>query len=458
MSLIRGLLFIPPAAAGIAILAYAISNREAPVRVLPEETVTTARIITVTPQTFVPRIIGFGSAEPSRTWSAVAQVAGRVEYVSPSFVRGALVKKGDVLIRIADDEYELGIAQSRANIESAEAQIEEMQLSRETTLLSQEIEQSGLKLAEKALERQQQLVSRGTISVSIVDAQQEAVLVQRAKMQVQSNKLALFPAQLKALRQAKAVAEAELKIAELNLDRTKIVAPFDGRISEADAEISQFISAGTKMGALDGVDAAEIDVQIPPSHMGGFVRIAFRGRKAPRGPTEFSRGITLLSAVVGIGFAGTGPIWKADVKRISDVVDPETRSLGVIVSVAEPYSNLRAGTKPPLIKGMFTKVELRGPAVDDVVLLPRNAIRDGKVKIVDADGRLRFVPVEVVFVFQDAAVVQPGLAGGTKVIVSDLSPAIEGMLLNPVEDESIRARLDWLATPHDALTMGASDQ
>ena len=55
-------------------------------------------------------------------------------------------------------------------------------------------------------------------------------------------------------------------------------------------------------------------------------------------------------------------------------------------------------------------------------------------------------------------VIQPGLAGGTKVIVSDLSPAIDGMLLNPVEDESIRARLDWLATPHDALTMGASDQ
>jgi len=447
MSFLRGLLIIPPVAAGVALVYFAVSNRQEPVRVLPEEVAASARVISVKRQLFVPRISGFGTVEPSRTWSAIAQVAGRVEYVNPVFVRGGLVNRGDVLVRIAQDDYELAIAQSQANIESAEAQIEEMQLSRETTKLSLDIERASLELAEKELARQKQLVSRGTVSVSNQDDQQAAVLTQRARVQDQENKLALIPAQLKALERSKAVAEAELKIAQLNLDRTTIAAPFDGRVAEADAEISQFIATGAKMGSLDGIDASDIDVQIPPAQMGGFVRLAFRALAKPGVEPKFGREMNLLSAVVGIGFTGSGPIWEADVKRVSDTVDPETRSLGVIVSVKDPYKNLKAGVKPPLIKGMFTNVELRAPAVDDVVLLPRNAIRDGRVRVVGEDGRLKLVAVEPVFTFRDVAVLIEGPADGTRIIVSDLSPAIDGMLISPVDDQATRERLDALARP-----------
>ena len=243
----------------------------------------------------------------------------------------------------------------------------------------------------------------------------------------------------------------------MNLDRTVITAPFDGRVAEADVEISQFIGSGTKMGTLDGVAAAEIDVQIPPAQMARFVRLAFGGLRSPKGVREFSRGIGVLSAVVGIGFTGIGPVWKAEVKRISDTVDPATRSFGVIVSVANPYGNLRPGDKPPLIKGMFAKVQLRGPPVHNVMLLPRNAVVNGRVKIVGKDKRLRFANVEISFAFQDVAVLQSGLEGGTKVVISDLSPAIEGMLLNPVEDGAAAIRLNNSARPDDELTAKSSN-
>ena len=65
-----------------------------------------------------------------------------------------------------------------------------------------------------------------------------------------------------------------------------------------------------------------------------------------------------LGAVVHVGEPGVWESWDAEVKRISDTVDPETRSIGVIVSVPEPYGQAKPGLRPPLIKGMFAEVEL----------------------------------------------------------------------------------------------------
>jgi multidrug efflux pump subunit AcrA (membrane-fusion protein) len=255
-----------------------------------------------------------------------------------------------------------------------------------------------------------------------------------------------------ALEQSLAVSQASLEIARLNLERTIIIAPFDARVAESDVEISQYVGTGTVMGMLDGIDAAEIDVQIPPRQMAGFMRLSFAGRIPPAGgqasrlPSEFG-----LRAFVRVGFADTGLGWEAEVTRISDTVDPETRSIGVIVSVPNPYDRVRPGVRPPLIKGMFASVELRGPAIDDVVLLPRAAVRDGKVLIAGPDDRLMMAEVTVTYTYGDFAVLDGGPDGalepGTRVVVSDLSPAIEGMLLAPIPDEQVAKRLRAVAMP-----------
>jgi multidrug efflux pump subunit AcrA (membrane-fusion protein) len=148
-----------------------------------------------------------------------------------------------------------------------------------------------------------------------------------------------------------------------------------------------------------------------------------------------------------VGFPGTGQGWQAEVKRISDTVDPETRSIGVIVSVPEPYGQARPGVRPPLIKGMFTEVELRAPVVQDVFLLPRTVVRDGQVMIADADDRLTFAEVEIAYSLDDIAVLRGGLEPGTRVVVSDPSPAIPGMLLAPTGDPELGARLAASAMP-----------
>ncbi|MEM8812274.1 MAG: HlyD family efflux transporter periplasmic adaptor subunit [Pseudomonadota bacterium] len=458
MSFLRGLLIVPPIVIGVALLYYATSNRAQPERVPPAEVGTAVRIVELKPRVFVPRVRGFGTVEPSSTWEAIAQVSARVTFVDPAFVRGGVVQKGQVLIRLAPEDYELAIAQSEANIQNYDAQLEEMQLSEQTKRLSLEIEQKSLELEQQELRRQERLVARGTVAQSRMDEQQTAVLTQRSKVQDLENQLALFPAQQKALRQSRAVAEAELETARLNLDRTVIEAPFDGRIASVSVEISQYVAAGTSMGSLDGVEAAEIDAQIAPSRMGGLARLVFEGQEGPYTPAQIETGLSVLDAQVSVGLAASDPVWEADVRRISDTIDPETRSIGVIVVVEDPYGKLRPGRRPPLIKGMFTQVELRGPEMEGAFLMPRHAVVEDRIKIVGDDDRLAFAPVEIAFVYRDVAVLASPPPAGTRVVVSDLSPAIEGMLLRPMVDEAVETRLDQAARPIERTEAWTTDR
>ncbi len=451
MSVKRKLMFLPPIAAGLALLFYAVSSKEPPATIAPMEKRTPARVLLTATQAFLPRVTGFGAVEPAKVWNAVAEVAGRVDEVNPDFVRGGTVRAGDLLVRIAPDQYKLAIAQARAQIESSAAELEETRLSEETLKSSLAIEQAALAIAERELARQQDLATRNTVAAATVETQESAALVQRAKVQDLENQLALLPSRLKALEQSMAVSETALEIAELDLERTVITAPFDGRVAESDVEASQYVGTGSVMGSLDGIAAAEINVQVSPRQMAGFVRLAFGGRDMPSGaiPGQVPPG-SGFGAVVHVGEPGVWEGWDAEVKRISDTVDPETRSIGVIVSVPEPYGQARPGLRPPLIKGMFAEVELHAGAIEEALLLPRQAIRNGKVMLVDDDNRLAVAEVSVAYTYKDVAVLKAGIEAGARVIIGDLSPAIEGMLLQPIIDEEAAVRLATAAARQES--------
>ena len=87
--------------------------------------------------------------------------------------------------------------------------------------------------------------------------------------------------------------------------------------------------------------------------------------------------------------------------------------------------------RPPLVKGMFVEVEISGRPTTDRIVIPRSAVHEGRVYTVDKDNRLRIRPVEVLAEQGGEAVIESGLEMGERVVLSDLSPAIDGMLLKP---------------------------
>ncbi|MEO1605506.1 MAG: HlyD family efflux transporter periplasmic adaptor subunit [Pseudomonadota bacterium] len=437
----KRLAVLPPVIVGLALVYWATSNRSQPELAEITERQTPVAFIEVQPQSFVPSVTSFGTVQPAHSWDAVAQVRGRIDYLHPNFVRGGVIRAGEDVVRIAADEYELAVAQAEANILSAAAQIEELKASAEATEASLAIEQQALELSERELARQQELAERGAVSSVVVEAQERSFLAQQASVQSLQNQLNLVPSQRSALEQSLAVSEASLNQANLDLERTRIEAPFDGRVAAADVDISEFVSSGTRMGTLDSVAAAEIEAQVAPQQMAQMSRLV--GRQAGTEPGGLANQLReTLQARVRLVADGVDPEWAATVDRITDGVDPQTRAIGVFVTVADPYGAAQLGARPPLIKGMFVEVEIVGPAVDGIMVLPRSAIDQGRVMVVDPDVRLGFEDVDVLFTTDDIAVIAKGsLASGTEVIVSDPSPAIPGMALIPRRDADVEARL-----------------
>ena len=447
----KRLLVVPPVLAGLALVYWTASQRTAPELAEITERRTPVAFIEIQPQRFVPSVRSFGTVEPAKSWDAVAQVRGRIEYLHPNFERGGVIREGEDVVRIVADEYELAVAQAEANIQSSLAQIEELNANAAATEASLAIEKQALALAESELARQQELSGRGTVSNAVVETQERAVLAERAAVQSLQNQLDLMPSQKSALEQSLAVSRAALDQANLDLARTRVTAPFDGRVSSADVDVTEYVSSGARMGTLDSVASVEIEAQVAPQSMAQISRlIGLDPDSETTSPTNIDR--DAFTARVRLGIDGFNPEWPAKVDRITDGVDPQTRAIGVVVTVADPLEVARLGSRPPLIKGMFVEVDLSGPAVEGVAVLPRSAIEQGRVMVAQPDDRLAFLEVDVLFSADGIAVLAPGaLEPGTRVIVSDPSPAIAGMALSPRHDIETGSRLAARSAPEGFL-------
>lgn len=90
---------------------------------------------------------------------------------------------------------------------------------------------------------------------------------------------------------------------------------------------------------------------------------------------------------------------------------------------------------------MYVEVEVRGPPRPNLIVVPRAALWNGFVYVVDNESRLRQRKVDVELVQTNFAAISAGLSAGERVVVGDLIPAIEGRLLDPVDDAALGARI-----------------
>ncbi len=442
----RKLLIVPPVIAGGLVLALVIANKKPPLQVPAVERATLVRAITVEKMAVVPRVLGYGTVKPARVWNAVSQVSGRVEYVHPGFKKGAIVKAGTEIIRISPKDYVIAIRQAQANIRAAEAKISELKVARANTKASISIEQKTLRINEREYARKRNLASRGAVSKSSRDQEERLLLGQRKRVQDLQSALRLIPTQITAQKENMAVSKAQLEIAELNLKRTRVTLPFDARIAQANVEITQFVGVGKLLGVADSMDSAEVDAQIPVAKMRALLHAASEtlARSAQKVRAENVPGFASKYSLQGIVRMRLGDQlveWAGKVVRISDTVDPKTRSIGAIVAVKDPYKQSIPGLRPPLIKGMFVEVEIQSRSLGDQIVIPRSSLRNGQVLIVAKDNRLAFRKVVTKLVQGEFVVISSGLKAGEIVIVSDLSPAVEGMLLRVQNDKATLERL-----------------
>lgn len=129
--------------------------------------------------------------------------------------------------------------------------------------------------------------------------------------------------------------------------------------------------------------------------------------------------------------------WNGRFLRIRESLDTQTRTVGVVLGVDNPYGRKFPTFRPPLIKGTYCEVTIENNVRDQRVVVPQFAITNGTVLIADDENRMRRLNVQVDYVQDDFAVLSSGLEGGETLIISNASPAIIGALVKPIVDEEL---------------------
>ena len=444
--LVRRLLIVPPVVVGIALLAWMRSNASVPERRPEVEVSRTLRVITVPVVDLVPRVEAYGTARPGQVWRAVAEVKGRVIRVHPELRPGSIIGAGEEVLQIDETEYQLAITRLTADIEQAQGQLDELGVRGENDNESLNIENDTLALAEKELARLKGLAEQNAITPAELDAQTRTTLVQRKKTQSLKNSLRLIPSEQKSLEALIAVRQASLEQAKLDLQKTKLVAPFDFRFGDVSIEIGQFLAAGELLLEAHSTALAEIEAQVPMGEAQHLIAPQDQPLTDALPTMKTVRSVFDVDARV-LDTTGNGIVeWEATFLRIRETVDAQTRAIGVVVGVSEPYRKAIPGRRPPLTSGTYCRVILTGQTRPNQVVIPRSALRNGSVFVLGEDQRLKQQAVTVAFQQGDLAVISGGLSGGETLVVSDPVPAIEGLLVSAEQDDSVLKRLVAEAT------------
>lgn len=453
----RRLAFLPVAAVGVVALVALRASRAEPQKVDLAETGRRVRTLSVQPRTVVPRATGYGVVEAREEWQMVAEVSGRVVELSEQLEEGNFIEAGTTLIKIDPADYELSETQQQANLEGVRAQISELRVQEANTRESLKIEERSLELAEASLERLRSLNRSGAASPAEVDAEERNVLLQRKAVQSLRNTLRQLPARRKVLEAQIKQQEAGLAGAVRNTARTEIVAPYDVRIRSVRTSQQEVVGNGQVLAVADGIDAAEIPAQFTIGELRPL--LPFRIERTGLSTRSLSRLPELvgLQAVARLESSDLRAEWTAKFDRFT-AVDPQTRTVGVVVTIEDPYRQLRTPQRrPPVVPGMYMEVQLEGRPREACLAVPGSALHGDVVYVVGPQSRLERRTVEIEFRQVDYACLASGLAAGDEVVLTDLIPAIEGMLLDPVPDEEEASRLTVAVgepTPNDEPSEG----
>lgn len=385
----------------IAILLLSALATAALVRTRPQvetrEVVTPAplvRAMTVDRRDVALDVRAQGTVLPRTETTLVAQVAGEIVAVSPRFEVGRFFERGEVLVELDPRDYQVAVRRARAQVAQATLQVDQQQ-------------------AEAA-----------------VAAEEWSALGQG-----EPSPLVLRQPQVAQARSALAAAEAELEKAELDLERTKIRAPFAGRVRGKRVDLGQFVGPGTALVTIHATDYAEVRLPVPDDQL-AYLELPFAYRNTGSGKVG--------PAVVLSGrFGGETHAWRGRIVRTEGELDPKSRMLNLVARVEDPYDRSASDPeRPPLAVGMFVEAEIAGRAAAGVVVLPRSAIRPGRepqVLVVDGEDRLRFRDVEVLRLDGEEAVIAAGLEAGERVCVSTLDVVTDGMRVRTVDAEEGRS-------------------
>ena len=372
---IKAIITIAVLLAAVAAAAGIIMSRPMPEQLTDSETTSAIRAMTVVKESLRLKIRSEGTVTPKTQTNVIPEIKGRVTWLSPNLVVGGYFQAGDLLVTIDAADYEARTGLAQAQLLRAEAELEHKRFE---------------------FKRLQQLIKDNLVSQSNLENAARAHKI--AKANVIESKI-------------------NLAQAERDLGRTKITAPFEGMVRSESIDIGQFVQQGAPIASIYASDAVEVRLPIVNAQL------------AYLDPANLQRGeldpATAPMIRLTARYAGTSFIWRGQLARTEGEIDAQSR---MITAVARVRQDNQSPDVPPLQVGAFVAAEIEGQYLDDIVRLPRAALRpNSQVLIIDGDNRLRFRAVNVLRLENDFVIIDSGLESGEVVNLSPIQTVVDGM-------------------------------
>lgn len=369
---------------GVLLAIVVANSKPKPEPQEPEVEVRPVRALAVVAETVQAEVWTQGTVAPKTEIGLVSQVSGQVVEVSPNLRAGGAFKSGDVLLRIDPRDFELRVIRAKAQV--TEARQRYVREKAEADIARQDWEELGQGEASPLVLREPQLAD--------------------AKAKLRS-------------------AEAALAEAELQLERTRIVAPFDGRVRQDHVDFGQFVTMGGKVADVFSTDVAEI--RLPLSD----VELALIDLPLSDGAMEAQQTVPVTFTAE---YGGKSHTWTGQIVRTEGVVDAKTHLIYAVAEVEKPYAQVESGM--PMTVGMFVNARIQGKTFENAIKVPRDALyKDNSIVLVNTGNRLRFADVQVLQKNKDHIIVRAEFDDGDRVALSPPGTVTENMHVHVIGDE-----------------------
>ena len=427
----------------VVLVAYKINNNPAIGHVDLQYPTKTVEIITAKSLSFRNRAIAFGSIEAATSLTVKAEINGKISYIHPDLKPGSSLAHGTVVLRIEPTAFELSLAQSTAGLAGSEHSLKQLQVEQKTTQQFLKIAQKNFELGYKDLESSAKLLTQKVISPSKYNIAEQKQLQLQQQVEDLQGKLASFPSRSAVLVAQINKSKAQLDQSQDILNRTEIKLPFAARIGQVNIEKGEYVGIGGQLFEALGLEAVEVTAQLPLKQFSSLLVIDGHQELKLQSPEQILSQFEDIDLDVNIQLVQgveENTMWHGELVRISEAVDPTTNTIGLVVRVENPYDGVLPGIKPPLLKGMFVRVEFIAPPIQQMVL-PRKAIHQGRVYIVNKDDKLEIRSVSITRKQGELVVLETGVETGEKIIITDIVPVIEGQPLNAILATEIEKQL-----------------
>jgi multidrug efflux pump subunit AcrA (membrane-fusion protein) len=379
-----------------------------------------------------------GIVVPLREVTLAAEVSGRVLRKTDACNEGQLVKKGDILFEIDPRDYELDVERLEREAAQAKLMIAEIDEEIAQNATAIDLARRQVELAKREVARLDTLKAGRIVTESEHDRAVRDELTAANVLTAQEGQKRVLAKRRSRLVEAESLAATMLEKAKLDLSRTRITAPADGRVVEDKVEQDSFVPKGTPVVVIEDTSSAEVKTNL---RMDEVARV-WGGRKAGV-QSGAGQDVPESPAKVVFTIDGRRYEWDGVLSRYEGRgLDEKTRTLPCRVRVPEP-AHVRAldrygvalATLPPdaprsLLRGMFVEVWLQVDVPRPLVSVPEEAVRPSGDVFVMREGRLHVLQPRPFHAAAGRIVYdqeESGLLPTDRVVVSQLANPRDGM-------------------------------